>query len=413
MASDVQPKNQQGVILIVGAVALLGVFVIVGLIFDFGMWYLTRGELQHIADTTALRGAKQLGSIYVEVFETNRISDDPFTDPIASQNDLELAGDQVADITMVITNVVNQLQSGVAQITMANIDIEIGLWNEASTDFSPGLGTGTGSSPNAVRVTAGTNAAPLNLIFGKLLGISTLDIAPATSTAALTALSRIPPNVPTAGLPQGEIIFPMGVDILFANAMCSPTPNSCTSTEFTEITTACSIIDADVTPSIPTCFSWTSYNIDDENPTGRFASLVNGTQSSPMTRTRYSGDPSELIDPTPPPTGAPAYFFHGDAWDQVARYSTHPGLQPGAVGPFDHLEVVLPVYNTGAAGPTCTAPAVNTRLPVSGFISARLRNRGNGFQVKFGCGAVRTGRSGWRATGENFGTLGSEPVLVQ
>ena len=167
-------------------------------------------------------------------------------------------------------------------------------------------------------------------------------------------------------------------------------------------------------PLNPTCFAWTSYNIDDSDPNGEFSQLLADTpQPSPMTRTRYSGDPSESIDPFPPETGAPAYYFHGDAWDQAAAYTTRVINLENPAFPFSHVEVVLPVYDTGTAGPLCTAPAVNTRLPISAFISARMRNRGNGLQVKFGCGAVRTGRSGWREMGQNFGTLGTEPVLVQ
>jgi hypothetical protein len=417
-----KPKNQKGVMLIIGAVALVGIFVVVGIVYDFGMWYLTRGELRTIADTAVLTGAKELGAAYLDEFEDASMDTNPVTDPFLEQNSLVVDSSLVNRITPVVQSVVDQHQAGGAQITIASADLQIGTWNERLRQF-----TADANPPDAVQVTArreeGSNAGALNLIFGPFLGIDTLDVASATSTAALTPLSRIPPSQDVGeGLPLGEIIFPMGVDELFASPMCGDpeagppvNPNPCTAAGITELNSSCIIIDPGVTPSNPTCFAWTSYNINDSDPTAKFSNLLDGTDTSPMTRTRHSGDPNENIDPDPPITGAPAYYFHGDAWDQAAAYATRVqnlfAILPD--NPLGHVEVLLPVYDSGTAGPQCTAPVPNTRLPISGFISARLRGRGGGFQVKFGCNAVRIGRSGWRETGQNFGTLGSEPVLVQ
>jgi len=66
MVSRLLPSasNQRGAILIISSAALLGVFLIVGLVYDFGFWFVTRGQLQKIADTTALAGSRVLGALY-------------------------------------------------------------------------------------------------------------------------------------------------------------------------------------------------------------------------------------------------------------------------------------------------------------------------------------------------------------
>jgi len=428
------PQNQQGVILIIGAVALMGVIVIVGFVFDFGRWFVTSGELQNIADTAALSGAKALGAIYRAEFEAANTDTEPHglisisplivvtTDPVEVQANLVLVGGDVNAIGLAIKAVVDEHLAGGKPITIEmnsedppfteSADFQIGTWDESNRIFDP---DGT-TAPNAVRVTArretGSND-PLNLIFGKILGIDTLNVAPATSTAALTPLSRVPPNPQATGLPVGVKIFPMGVDILQASTICSA-PLPCTvnvdpGTGGSLYEDFCFEFETGATPVGPPCFAWTTFNNSDS---GAFPGII-ASPASPMTRTQFSGNPASI----PPDPGAPEYYFHGDAVDQVALYLTYPGIPSGG---YEHLEVVLPVY-TSPIEAVCTIPNGATPIPIEGFISARFRKRAAGLEVKFGCGAVRTGRSGWRQRYPDpftdplvdFGTLGTEPVLVE
>lgn len=395
-----KPKNQEGIILIIGAMAMLGVFIILGIIYDFGLVLVTKGELQNIADTASLRGAKELGAIYWKVFDDqNKLGNDP----AVAQQGFILDSGHVTRISNAISDVVEDHLAAGSSITIQASDIVIGPW--PADPF-----VGGNNQPNAVQVTARRDASvtegAVTLIFGRMFNMTELDVQ-AKSIAALTPLNRVPPAFPgTSGLPGGDIIFPIGIDEDYG-PFCPP-PGSPLCNNPADFFNGCINIDPSI-QSVPSCTAWTTFN---DSFAGSFSNILAGSPpsstgtSSPMTRTIFDGDPDDPVDLTPPGDGVPGYFFHGDALDQAGAYAMNSALM--SVPVFDYMEVLIPVYQTPDAG--CATPDGSVPLKISGFVSARLRPRGaTGIQMKFACGVVKTGRSGGQ---NNFGTFGTEPVLV-
>ena len=385
--SSLNPKNEQGVILIIGAVALLGVFVVTGMVFDFGLWFLTRTELQGITDAATLAGGKELGAIYTEK-------------TLSAQQGYSLDSSDYDRISDAVKNVANQHQAGGKTINIDQDDIIVGFWDLTNNQFTAtGLGT---VQPNAVQVLARRDATkndPLDATFGRLLNIFDFNLR-AKGTAALSPMNRIPPNGLPNNLDDGRIIFPIGIDQDWGDFCNPPPPADPNCNDPGNPFLGCITLDSLTAPA-NTCTAWTTF--DDSDPLS-----FNVNSDSPMTRTIYDGDSSETIDPLPP-TGAHSYYFHGDADAQSVLLA---GDTDFPINPSEFLEAVVPVYDdiTGNCTITPSPPAPGTLLPIVGFVTVRVTQRFGQLHVKFACGVASTGRSGGQ---QDFGTWGSVPVLVE
>jgi hypothetical protein len=139
---------------------------VASLAFDTGYLYKTRGELQNIADATALAAARSLGDVYTLA--------NAYDDSINRPGILSTA-QSVAQ---------NNRAGGKRPITIASADLEIGIWNGSTF-------TVNSVQPNAVRATVrrdGTANGPVGTFFGRVLGVNTVDLS-ARATAALSGQS--------------------------------------------------------------------------------------------------------------------------------------------------------------------------------------------------------------------------------
>lgn len=377
-------KNEKGVILIIGAVALLGVFVVTGMVVDYGLWFLTRNELQSITDAATLAGGKELGTIYTEK-------------TLDAQQSYSLDSSDLTRISDAVINAANQHQAGGETINILPTDIIVGIWDLTNDQFTAtGLGT---NQPNGIQVLArrdDTQNTSLDLIFGPLLNLSSLKVR-AQATAALSPMNRIPPNGLPNNLDDGRIIFPVGIDQDFGDFCNPPAPSPPNCNDPSNPFLGCITLDVATAPA-NTCTAWTTF--EDPDPLS-----FNVNEDSPMTRTIYDGDPSEPIDPIPD-SGLHSYYFHGDADAQSVLLGTDSDF-PIVTTQF--LEAVIPVYEDPNDCLT-TPPAPGTLLPIVGFVTVRVTRRFGQLQVKFACDVASTGRSGGQ---QDFGTWGSVPVLVE
>jgi Flp pilus assembly protein TadG len=193
-------RNQKGIALVYIAVALVAVFMLVGLAIDVGYMYVVKGQLQNAADAAALAAAVKLDGTT------------SFTQTAARSEAQRLANANVATKQPV------QIFSNTTENTFAmDNDITFGLWD--------GSNYTAGATPfNAVQVrtrrTADTPdqaaAGPVSIFLGKVLGWNTMS-AVSTSTGALQvrATSNITVCVPFCNL--------TGTTVLTVNTG-SPTP---------------------------------------------------------------------------------------------------------------------------------------------------------------------------------------------
>lgn len=381
--------NQRGVILMIGAVALLGVFVVAALVFDFGQWFLTRNELQNVADTATLAGTRALGAVYAG----GTVDDGITTQNLARKvfNDQQTYSLQSVDLDLirnVVNNVSNQHIAGGVPITIDDNDVIVGNWDYNTNVFTAG-GLGT-LQPNAVRVIARrdpTSNTPLATVFGQMFNITSLNVA-ATATAAMGPLGRVPPNGLPNNLPPGEIVFPLGIDQAYETLngpICAQACNIITNP-------FCIILNVSA-PVGNTCTAWNTFN----GPIGDFGQIIAQATTSPQT------------------TIGDTYNFWGDAEDQsdaLGALGTSPGIAPVPGDPnFPFVETVVPVYQNNG----CNPPA--GPIPIVGFVNIRVISQiipggNNRVFLKFACNVASTGRSGGLGP-EDFGTFGSIPVLVE
>jgi len=379
-------SNQRGAILIIASVALMGVFVITGLVFDFGFWFVTRSQLQQIADTTALAGGRVLGTIY---------SGGTNPTPPLSNNRLRFINQQNyqqnvtndTDIFNVLNAIAVQHRAGGVPITIANNDVQVGTWNYANNTPLGGTGLNIFTvgapgtvQPNAVRVTVRTIR---DTTFGRVLGVNSFSLT-ARATAALTPLNAVPPNnpgIPPVFVPAGQIEFPLGIDAAYAGGnFCNPAPGCNAGGVCIDL--------GQGTQAPQICTAWNTFN----GPAVNFGGIIAGNITSPQT------------------TIGDMYNFGGDGALVVPNlanlYTALEALNPS---PGGLRETLLPVY----AANGCVPPAAGN-LPIVGFVPATIfALAGNNiFYLQFACNVVSTGRSGGLAA-QDFGTFGSIPVLVQ
>ena len=206
-------KNQAGVSAVIIAIVLTMLIGFVALAVDVGYMYLTKNELQNVADAAALAATRQLGTIYqgmtYDAQQTYVCGDNDIADIKGVANDL--ARNNKADGEHII---VHDTIEGINEV-------EIGVWDPSNT---PSFAA-TNNQPDAVRVTARLDGAangPITTFFARIFGMDTVDVS-ADATAALTGQSTSEP---------GELELPIGISKL-ALEECndpirfSPTQDSC------------------------------------------------------------------------------------------------------------------------------------------------------------------------------------------
>ena len=171
------------------AVSLTAMIALSALAVDGGFGFITRNQLQNIADAAALAGARKLGSIYEQL-------------TLSQQQAYTLNSTDRDAIISYMNAVATQNQAGGIAILIPDDPnvVQIGHWD--GTTFAART-----SHPDAVHVTArrdSTANGALQTFLAGIVGVNQFSVS-ASSTAALTALKQIAAgqlNCPV-GVPKG------------------------------------------------------------------------------------------------------------------------------------------------------------------------------------------------------------------
>jgi Flp pilus assembly protein TadG len=182
-------SNERGVTAVFMAIIIVFLTAMVSFSVDLGFAWVTKNELQNIADAAALAGTRQLGIVYAAL-------------PPNQQENMSrsLTATEKAQVLAFMESVAGLNRagglSGIA-IDTAN-DVSIGTWDFTTKTLTPTL-----IRPTAVTVIArrdGNQNGPITTFFANVMGIPTLNVS-ATATAALGPLGFVPPG--TANFPVG------------------------------------------------------------------------------------------------------------------------------------------------------------------------------------------------------------------
>ena len=161
-------KNQAGVSAVIVAIVLTMLIGFTALAVDVGYLYVTKNELQNVADAAALAGAGYLGSIYAEL----------------SYEDQQTHMFYRANIMAVVQEVAGKNQAAKMNIAILDADVTIGTWDGGTlTPMADPL-----VGPDAVRVIARRDTfanGPILTFFARIFNINAVDVS-ADATAALT-----------------------------------------------------------------------------------------------------------------------------------------------------------------------------------------------------------------------------------
>ncbi len=185
-----------------GAVAVLVGGILVVLIsfaafaIDIGYAMVTKNELQNIADGAALAGARMLGRIYE--CDADLVN---CPGPMSYEAQKTYAADEAA-IKGAAKDVASANSAGGKYgITINDVDIVIGNWDQASKQVNPV----TPISPDAVQVIArrdGSANGPIRTFLASVMGINTVNVS-AIATAALTG---------SGSMAEGGLNFPAAIN---------------------------------------------------------------------------------------------------------------------------------------------------------------------------------------------------------
>jgi Flp pilus assembly protein TadG len=326
---------------------------------DVGYALVARGQLQNVADATALAATRYIGDLYEGMTYEQQLS---YTfssaDIIAVAKTLALKNPTAGD-----------------PVVLKDVDVLIGKWNaETRTFYDVGILT----QPNAVRVTARRDASangPVPTFFANIFGINTVNVA-ATATAAISGQS-------TAG--PGKLPVPVGISKAWFK------PNSCDQ-----------VIQFSPTGTLTGCAGWNTFTdpkVNDSELRKLLAGLTNGTMQSPETIagiTMFNFIGGNMSNPT--------FAAFENLFDTMRV--KNDGILDADLDP-DTWTTAVAVYGW----PDCSNP--NKMITIVGFATAKIYAVEGApaktifAQVK--CDFVTAGRSG----GGNYGTMGSIPGLVQ
>jgi len=162
-------RNQAGVSAVIVAICLTMLIGFTALAVDVGYMYVTKNELQNVADASALAGAGYLGSIYAGL-------------SYAEQQTHEFSRSAIVGV---VQQVALKNQAAKMNISILDADVTIGIWG--GTSPLPPMGAPI-VGPDAVRVIArrdGSANGPILTFFARIFNINAVDVS-ADATAALT-----------------------------------------------------------------------------------------------------------------------------------------------------------------------------------------------------------------------------------
>jgi hypothetical protein len=203
-------KNQTGVSAVIVAIVMTMLIGFSALGVDVGHMYLTKNELQNVADAAALAGARHMGLIYLGL-------------PVDEQQTYEFSG---PDIVQAAQEVAFKNQAAKMNIVINEADVIIGNWDYQAANLNPMIPPIVG--PDAVRVIARRDGnvngnGPIATFFARIFNRDTVDVS-ADATAALNGPAEVE---------EGELKVPFS---LSENNF----PNDCTdSISFSPTTDSC------------------------------------------------------------------------------------------------------------------------------------------------------------------------------
>lgn len=191
--------DQRGVTGMTFAISLSTILGMAAITIDLGRAFVTRSELQNIADSSALAAAGKLGLVYQDIATSNGN---------LATSDVTLSGSEKGSITSVANSMANLHNAGgKSNIGLASSDMAVGTFNPSTETVTPNL-TSPDSSTIRVRRDATSNG-PLTTIFAAIFGNNTLGLS-ATATAALGPATSVPPGGMTAPFGISEQWFVNG-----------------------------------------------------------------------------------------------------------------------------------------------------------------------------------------------------------
>jgi len=172
-------KNQAGVSAVIVAIVLTMLIGFTALAVDVGYLYVTKNELQNVADAAALAGAGYLGSIYKGL----------------SYDEQQTHEFSRSDIVGVAQQVALKNQAARMNIVINDADVTIGTWVLDPVDEKYKLFPTPAPivGPDAVRVIArrdGIANGPILTFFARIFNINTVNVS-ADATAALTGPATV------------------------------------------------------------------------------------------------------------------------------------------------------------------------------------------------------------------------------
>lgn len=165
-------KGQRGSVAVMVALAFIVLLGAATLSIDVGYLFVTRNELQNIADAGSLAGARELGRIY---------------EGMTLQEQYAYVFNP-AEIEPAVTDVAFKNKAAYKNIVINSDDIVIGKWDTDSKSIVPTL-----NQPDAVQVTARRDEQAndrLSTIFARVFGEDSVPVS-AVAIAALTAESKM------------------------------------------------------------------------------------------------------------------------------------------------------------------------------------------------------------------------------
>jgi len=204
-------KNQAGVSAVIIAIVLTMLIGFTALAVDVGYMYVTKNELQNVADASALAGAGSLGSIYEGLSREE-------------QSKYEFTRENIVNV---VNEVALENQAAKMNISINDADVTIGTWDGETGTLTAMTGS-TLILPDAVRVIArrdGNANGPILTFFARIFNIATVNVV-ADATAALTS---------PATVDEGDLKTPFGI----SERMFNP-PFDCTDViKFSPTTESC------------------------------------------------------------------------------------------------------------------------------------------------------------------------------
>ncbi|MCK4621471.1 MAG: hypothetical protein KAT62_04565 [Desulfuromonadales bacterium] len=237
-------NNQRGAVAVTVALLMIMLVGFAALAIDVGYVYVTRNELQNVADAAALAATRELGFIY------QGMSYD-------EQQNFSCASIDVAPCSQIVAvakQAALENQAANVNIVINDSDVQIGHWDfSVLPPFTAGndpmnIQPGNLPDPNplvrpkAVRVTArrqeGSNS-PITMFLAGVIGVDTMGVS-ALATAALSGQA-------TAG--EGDLQLPVGISRWFFDQWDDTAPGYCDDE-----------IAFSPANSPDSCAGWTSWN---------------------------------------------------------------------------------------------------------------------------------------------------------